>query len=239
MRALAAFDILRIWDLGQNRPGWQRGLLLLAPCFPDLRPSALAAFSLEKRNRLLLQLHECTLGSSLDALVQCPTCRTPLEFTMTVRELLDEPAAEVTQPGVVDFEGTQLHYRLPDSRDLAAAAEIPELSQATRTLWQRSITHGLPPDSEAQQRALACVEQEIASHYPLTDIRIALRCDSGEHVWAASFDIVSFFWVQLDRVAKQLLDDVQALARGYGWPESSILAMSESRRQFYLGALQS
>lgn len=239
MRALAASDILRIWELGQNRPGWQRGLLLLAPCFPSLRPSALAAFPLEKRNRLLLQLHESTLGSTLDALVQCPTCRTPLEFKVTVSELLEETSEESPQPIPVEFEGNTLHYCLPDSRDLAAAAEIPELSEATRVLCRRSITAGLPQDEEARQRAIAHIEKEIANKHPLTDIRIALRCDSGEHVWSASFDIVSFFWTQLDRQARQLLDDVQALARGYGWQESSILAMTDSRRQFYLGALQS
>lgn len=241
MRALSAAEILRIWELGQDRPQWQRGLLLLAPCFPEQRASTLAALPLERRNRLLLELRERTVGSSIEALVRCPACHTPLEFTMTVRELLGEPAAPPDLHGEIEFEGVRLRYRLPTSNDLAAAAVYPDLPQATLTLWQRSIVDGLDGvEPNSTLGAVACVEAEIARRAPLTDIRIALRCVANEkHVWLASFDIVSYFWSELDRMARQLLDDVQTLARGYGWQEAGILAMSESRRQFYLGALHS
>lgn len=239
MRALEAAEILRIWELGQDRPQWQRGLLLLAPCFPDQRPSALAALPLERRNRLLLELREHTLGPTIEALVRCPACHTPLEFTMTVRELLDEPEAGPDFQGEVEFEGVTLRYRLPNSHDLAAAAVYPDVPQAALTLAQRSIVDGLDRvDRDSALRAVACVEEEIARRSPLTDIRIALRCvANAQHVWPASLDIVAYFWSEVDRMARQLMDDVQALARGYGWQEAGILAMSESRRQFYLGAL--
>ena len=34
--------------------------------------------------------------------------------------------------------------------------------------------------------------------------------------------------------AKRLLGEVHQLARAYGWPEATILAMSSRRRHFYL-----
>jgi hypothetical protein len=48
------------------------------------------------------------------------------------------------------------------------------------------------------------------------------------------FDIVSFFWTELSAQAKRLLREVHTLARGYGWREADILAMSARRRQLYL-----
>jgi hypothetical protein len=217
-------------------------LLLLAPCFPDHRPSALATFSLARRNQLLLRLREATIGPSLQALVRCPACRTPLEFSMTVRELRDA-AGDRTQEEddtaeAVFFDDGALHFRLPNSRDLAAASEFLDVPEAARTVWRRVAApsaRGLAADTEL--RAASAVQAAIEQHHPLVDVRVPLRCVC-EHVWAASLDIAAFVWTELDRVAKRLLDDVQALARGYGWHEADILAMSEGRRQFYLEALR-
>jgi hypothetical protein len=48
------------------------------------------------------------------------------------------------------------------------------------------------------------------------------------------FDIISFFWTELDSLARRLLQDVHVLAKAYSWREADILSMSATRRQFYL-----
>lgn len=58
MRTLAAEEIIRVWELGQDRPTVHRALLMLALCFQGSRPSELAAMPLARRNRLLLELRE-------------------------------------------------------------------------------------------------------------------------------------------------------------------------------------
>lgn len=240
MHALQAADLLRVWELGRDRPNWQRALLLLAPCFPDLRPSVLAAYPLSRRNRLLLALRESTVGSALQCLVRCPVCRAPLEFATTARELLSVDGTDPERKeGVIELEGQSVAYRVPNSHDLAAAASLLDVESAAEVLVRRAVPRAVDGQNASAAFALrvaTAVESAVEQVDPAVDLRIPLRCVCG-HVWAASLDIAAFLWIEIDRRAKRLLDDVQAIARGYGWHEADILAMSESRRQFYLEAL--
>ena len=59
-------------------------------------------------------------------------------------------------------------------------------------------------------------------------------CPACRHRWQAVFDILTFFWTEIRREARRLLEHVHVLARAYGWREGEILALSERRRQAYL-----
>jgi len=233
MRTLVAEEIIRVWELGQDRPTLQRALLLLAPCFPESRPSELAAMPLARRNRLLLELRERMIGPTLACFVLCPACGAPLEFSATVQELLARQPDLAEIPLTVEVEGRTVPYRTPDSQDLAAAAEFVDVPEAAETLLRRSASSAVAVDAAVEEAIAQAVERDA----PLTDIRIPLRCASAEHVWSASLDIAAFLWIEIDRIATRLLDEVQSLARAYGWQESEILAMSDGRRRFYLGAI--
>jgi hypothetical protein len=238
MRSLTSAEIVQVWEMGQNRPIWQRALLLLAPCLPDHRPSELAALSLAQRNALLFELRGLVVGADLQGLVRCPVCAAPLEFAATVAEFLNRATSPPAAPLQVAVAGQTVSYRLPDSNDLAAAASYLDLPEASFTIFSRTVVGGhkaLPPELVPQ--AAQAISDEIENSYPLTDPRVALLCATGDHVWSASLDIASFLWSEIDRIAKRLLDEVQVLARAYGWREDDILAMSESRRQFYIGAV--
>ena len=45
---------------------------------------------------------------------------------------------------------------------------------------------------------------------------------------------MSFLWTEIEAWAWRMLSDVHTLARAYGWGERDILALSPTRRQFYL-----
>ena len=245
MRTLTAPEIIRIWELGQDRPSWQRALLLLAPCFPDARPSELGALPLTRRNALLLELRGQIVGPEMHCFVLCPECGAPLEFSATVREVLDRADREriggaLENEFTVEVEGRIVSCRLPTTHDLAAAAGHLDIPGAMDALLHRSafLAASGPLSPAVEKEVEQAVSQAIKRVAPLTDIRIPLRCASGEHIWAASLDIASFLWTEIDRIATRLLDEVQALARTYGWQESEILAMSDGRRKFYLEAIQ-
>jgi hypothetical protein len=238
MRSLTSTEIVQVWEMGQERPNWQRALLLLAPCLPDHRASELAALSLAQRNALLFKLRGLIVGANLQGLVRCPVCAAPLEFVATVAEFLERDAVPPAGELQVTVAGQTIPYRLPNSTDLAAAAHYLDLPEAAGTIFSRTVLGDhktLPPELVAQ--VAEAVSDEIESSYPLTDPRVALMCAAGDHVWSASLDIASFLWSEIDRIAKRLLDEVQVLARAYGWREDDILTMSESRRRFYLGAI--
>ena len=63
---------------------------------------------------------------------------------------------------------------------------------------------------------------------------LALACPACGHRWQSVFDIAAFLWREIDAWAQRTLRDVHALARGYGWHESDILALTATRRQIYL-----
>ena len=63
---------------------------------------------------------------------------------------------------------------------------------------------------------------------------LAVSCASCAHAWRASFDIVAFFWSEIDAWAERVLRDVHRLAAAYGWSEREILGLSAWRRHRYL-----
>ncbi len=65
-----------------------------------------------------------------------------------------------------------------------------------------------------------------------------MECPTCDHAWDEIFDIVSFFWAELDAWAHRVLHDVHVLARAYAWSEAEILALPPLRRQYYLELVQ-
>jgi hypothetical protein len=65
-------------------------------------------------------------------------------------------------------------------------------------------------------------------------MQLALVCPTCGSGWAVAFDIVAFFWTELQAWAQRMLRDIHTLARAYGWREADILALSPLRRQVYL-----
>ncbi len=62
---LAARDIVRAWDWGQDKHAVDRALVLLALAHPELSHDALADLTVGQRNGRLLALRERTLGPAL------------------------------------------------------------------------------------------------------------------------------------------------------------------------------
>ena len=64
-----------------------------------------------------------------------------------------------------------------------------------------------------------------------------LSCPSCDHRWQMAFDILYFFWSEINAWASRIMQEVHVLARAYGWRENEILGMSPWRRQRYLKML--
>lgn len=242
MAALTPAELVAVWEAGHKLPDCEKALVALAPALPGTDPHHLRALSIGARNAHLLALRRDTFGPVMRAFVKCPACSEPLEFEQDIAELLAGYRAPAASEFTLHIDGHELSCRMPDSSDLAAASQLFFQEEVAEALFERSVLdvrlHGealpltaLPHDLRLQ------VQAEIAGRDPLSQIAIPLGCAACRHVWHAGLEIVAFFWTEIERMARAVLDDVVQLARGYGWREDDILAMSPQRRQFYLEAM--
>lgn len=237
MRALSAHDIVQVWEWGQDKHPVDRALALLALACPELAPEQLQSLTIGQRNSRLLALREKTLGPTLKGFAECAQCGTSLEFAVEVAAIRQpEPDAQAYN---LEVDGIEIHFRLLNSLDLAAIVGLAEVSEARLCLSQRCVLEATRDGqsltaAELPESVLAALADALVERDPQAETRFHLTCAACGHQWSARFDIVSFFWTELDGRARRLLAEVHALARAYGWREADILAMSEARRHFYL-----
>jgi hypothetical protein len=249
MRALSASELLEIWERGLTQQPIQRAIMLLAAACPEAAPNVLEELTIGERDAKLLTLREWTFGPQLVSLTTCPSCGNRLELTFNVADIRRASSSRLPldQKGNEDRDaaqalviaGYEVSLRLPNSLDLAAVAEREEVGEMRRLLLRRcllTIHHNgeevsaeeLPPE------VVEAVMKQMAQAEPLADVHLSLVCTTCKHQWQALFDIVTFFWTEIDSWAHRVLREVHTLASAYGWREGDILTMSPWRRQFYL-----
>jgi hypothetical protein len=195
------------------------------------------ALPLGERERSLLALRAAVFGPRLNGRVECEACGAPLELDVDVDEILASVADAPSGGPMVEVDGYRITLRLPDSRDMLAAAAGPP-SQAAQVLLQRCVVSaerdGAPAAVDGLPESVAVAAGEaIAAADPLADLSFDLTCVACGHVWRAPFDAAQFLWTELDAWAGRALREVHTLAAAYGWSEREILSMSAARRARY------
>jgi hypothetical protein len=242
MQGLSAAEMVDVWELGLAQPPLQRALTLLAAASPDIPPGTLYNLSIGERDARLLTLREWTFGPQLNSLTTCPGCSERLELTFDVSDIRAKIASSTAEPGaalLLCIADHEVSFRLPNSLDLFAIAGSQDLAASTQLLFQRCLLaakHQGEEKSAAQlpKEIAEAVEERMSQADPQADVQLALSCPQCGHQWQAIFDIVSFFWSEIDAWAFRILREVHTLASAYGWREADILAMGPWRRQCYL-----
>jgi hypothetical protein len=238
MRAPSAEILLDVWEAGFAQAPPERALALLAVACPETSRDALAGLSIGQRDAGLLTLRQNLWGPQMTAEVLCPVCRDRLELNLDVCDLLLGGEAELNSALPLNVADYRLTFRLPTGRDLLEHCGQTE-NGGEGDLLRRcllSAKHGDAPveADKLPQEVIESVINSMAEADPLADIQLDLTCPSCEHRWRAVFDIVSFLWTEIEAWAWRMLSDIHTLARAYGWGERDILALSPTRRQFYL-----
>jgi hypothetical protein len=240
MNSLSASELLRLWERGLAYQPTERAFALLCATSPEVAPDALAQMTIGKRDALILRLRERTFGSQLVSTASCPQCGERLEFNFTIDELSSLGAGDVQDRFSLEVAGYEVEFRLPNNLDLAVVAQRADVESAEGFLLELCLLSArfkgeeksfdeLPPE------VLEAVVDEMGRRDEQADVQLALNCPACHHAWQLTFDIVSFFWSEIDAWAQRTLREVHALARAYGWGEEEILSMSAWRRQVYLG----
>lgn len=234
MRTPSERELLALWESGLTRQPIDRALLLCAWARPDVPGNELAHLPLGAVNEALLRLRRALFGPRLQAQVACERCGEALEIGLSVDELL--PTSQGTsQPPTLQLDGFEL--RLPDSADLASVAGMADTLAAADQLLERCCLP-LSPDAVLTDEIRARTEAWLEGSDPMADLRLTLSCEACGHGWTAAFDPAFWLWDEVQRSAHQLLAQVHALARAYGWTEPQVLALSPQRRRIYLDMVQ-
>ncbi|MBR8839563.1 MAG: phage baseplate protein [Stigonema ocellatum SAG 48.90 = DSM 106950] len=240
MRSLSALELLNIWEWGHNQPSWSKAMRLLTTACPEVSVDMLTQLSIGQRDAMLLTLREWTFGSQLASQTTCPNCGEPLELNFNVADVrMVSPQLEPVEKFSLSLAEYQVSFRLPNSLDMMAIATHKQPETAQQLLLERCILaaahnsenlslHQLP------SHMIDAVMAEMTRIDPQANVPLDTSCPACSHEWQLVFDIVSYFWSEINAWAYRILRDVHTLAAAYGWRESDILTMSPRRRQLYL-----
>jgi hypothetical protein len=230
VEALSQHHLLDLWERGARLHPLDQGLLALHTALPEVKPEAIADWTLGRRNRALLELHCACFGPSLRAWAACLNCGEKMEFEVEARSLLGTFAEDAhPQPSIVVNDHS---FRLPTSRDLVQAARAGDAAQGALRLLQICHVGDHPVDWTTEE--LEEVGEQFAKADPIAEPRLSLACPVCGEAQEQVFDPVTFLWSELQAIARKLLLEVHALASTYGWTEREILSLSDLRRSLYL-----
>lgn len=239
MRPLSAPELLKVWEQGQGIPPYQKAMRMLAAACPDEPLETLEKLSIGRRDARLLTLREWTFGPELSCITACPACGERLEFSCKVADIRILETEEDSLPRHLDVEDYVIEFRLPNTGDLKAAGQYKDLERMQRVMAERcvcSASQGGQPITPDHLPAgmIATLASQMAEADAQADSRLSLSCPACTHNWQALFDIVSYFWSEIEAWAVRILKEVHLLASAYGWHEADILAMSPLRRRVYM-----
>ena len=241
MRCLTDQEIIATWEKGLRQHPLERALTLLAAALPGVARGDLLNLSIGQRDGYLLLLHERTFGSQFVGFAECHFCQERLELSFDIDTVWvgTAPSESVGQTYHHRIEDYELLVRLPTSVDLLIIAASSNVEAARVLLLQRCILQATCASNAVQATALPdsvihILGEKLLGSDPQAEVLIDLSCPRcGQH-WSAVFDVVAVLWSEIQAHTKRLLREVHTLAQAYGWSESDILALSRTRRQFYL-----
>lgn len=240
--------LLDAWERSRQRPAPEKPLALLEAlqtAGADETVEDPSALPLGTRDRRLLELRLQLLGSALELTIDCPSCAETLEMTVDARELLDaygEPGAREAHPRDVSLGDLTVRLRPVNGSDLARAGQAADSREAEACLLERCVLEarrdGEPVSvddfDDEQREALAAALGELD---PDAEILLDLSCAACGHSYREPFDVAACVAAEIETHGARLLEEVAALARGYGWREADVLALSRARRRAYLDLL--
>lgn len=225
MNRLDAAGVLDLWETGRPLHPLDRAVLLASVALPEHNWDAVADLPVGVRDTAILRLRRIAVGDELGATLSCPTCGEIGEIHLSVESLLEQG----TEANPTLTWGPHVH--LPSSRDLAAALRSDPQWPA-RALAARCLSDDAP--QEIDEAVITQLSEWVAGNDPLAEIRLALVCHGCARQWDEVLDPPSFFWREIEARAFRLLDEVDRLARAYGWSERDVLSLGELRRAAYL-----
>ncbi|MHC3474029.1 T4 family baseplate hub assembly chaperone [Streptomyces sp. 7R007] len=231
-----AAALLATWEAGLVEAPAGRALLLHRTARPDTDARDLPHLPVGEREADLFALRRALFGERMQVRLACGACGEDMEFDLDAGRFADSFGERSERVVRVQQDGWDVGFRLPGIADLQAAARTPDPRAA---LLERCVVSAVRDGSAAPARELpASVQRRIAEAVeaadPAADVTLNVGCPECGAATRAELDIATYLWTELDAWARDVLLDVHLLATAYGWSEPEILALSPTRRRYYL-----
>ena len=238
--APTAAAMLAAWEVGAASAPIDRAPSLLRSLdaiSPDVSVERLTVGQCDTR---LFALRRALFGDALEAVSTCPVCDADVEMVLALDRLQPESIGEPLPAITVSDSGYTVSCRIPLNDDLGALARQGDNARIEDLLERcaiqaRDATGAVIATEELPPHTAHAVVDALAANDPGAHIPIAIRCPCGAE-WVDELDIREFTWADLTAWVSATLTQIHQLARAYGWSEADILAMSATRRRWYLEA---
>ncbi|GAA3818145.1 T4 family baseplate hub assembly chaperone [Streptomyces chiangmaiensis] len=236
MANTAATALLAAWEAGLGEAPVGRALLLHRTARPDVDVSRLPALPVGEREADLFALRRALFGERMQVRLECSSCGQDMEFDLDAGELAGSLAGPGESVVRVREGGWDVEFRLPGVADLQAAARSadPRAALIARCLVSAARGGTAVAASELPAAVQRRIAEAVEAADPGADLALSVACPECGAATRAELDIASYLWTELDAWARDVLLDVHLLATAYGWSEPEILALSPTRRRYYL-----
>lgn len=235
LQGLSADELLTVWERGNTLDNTGRAVLLLAHGLKQ-SPREAARVDIGRRDQILLAMRSKTFGTNLETFLACRQCGEPLEFSLNARQLAIE--SNVLEDRCLTGDFKEFSMRLPNSDDLRAVATCTTADEASRVLCRRCVkAKNGDGEGELTEDVLQQFSNWMETVSPEIELLLDIDCPACGTHQPAIFDVVSYFWREIESACGHLVREVDALARVYGWSERAIITMSAARRRLYLQAV--
>lgn len=229
-----ASELLAAWERGLPAEAAQRALLLhrLVRPAPD---GELLEVPIGRRDRELFALRRQLFGDRLTGRLACPDCAEELEFDFTAGAVLAIEAA--AEPVWIEHGPWRVRLRAPTPADVlaAGAAGADARAELLRRIVLTATRDGVPAEAaDLPSPVRARVAAAAAELDPAAEVLLDVPCVACGSRARALLDIAAYLWAELDAWARALLLEVHVLASAYGWTEPEVLALTPTRRRYYL-----
>ena len=188
-------------------------------------PCPLDALGASDRDALLAALHRTLWGDRIVSTIACDACGADYDLAFEL-SALQRSLAERTEAVAVDAPralrtAASERFTLPTAAEEEAAALLGADGPA-------SLASAIAGEGAATAHAVAARLDTVA---PLIDVDLDTACAECGHPQLARFDVQTFVLQRLLDERDSVLDDLHALAAGYGWALPDILALPRSLRR--------
>lgn len=236
MANTGAAELLAAWEAGLGEAPVGRALLLHRTARPDVDVSRLPALPVGEREADLFALRRALFGERMQVRLECAACGQDMEFDLDAGELAASLGGRGERVVRVQEGGWDVEFRLPGVADLQAAARSadPRAALFARCLVSAARGGTAVADPELPGAVQRRIAEAVEAADPGADLALSIACPECGAATRAELDIASYLWTELDAWARDVLLDVHLLATAYGWSEPEILALSPTRRRYYL-----